>query len=486
MESASAQANLTLPGGVAGARLTSADRLLFGLPAALVVGLVLRVLLIGSKSMWLDEAFSVYVAQASWSDWPRGTADAFHPPLYYYGILHYWSQLGRSDGFLRLPSALFGALAIPLTYLLGRSLSGKGVGLSSAWLVALSPLLVWYSQELRNYSLLVSLALLSSLAFVRLLIRPRVGWWLLYAAATVAAFYTHYFAVLLLPVQLALLLAVLVQRRVRGLGLGAAAAAWPAIVALYSPWLNSQAAAGFALLARRAASSAGARLAAATGVDLRTLAVAAIVAAAAGMALVVGGWLFVRNRGLWPALHRSRVVRAALLIGFILFLVLSVWPRAYSLKQVVVITVPFACVVVAWFWPLERRPSASLAFLLALSAVAALANVVAVPKVQWRDAVQHLSGVYRAGDAIWIVPGYDGLAFQYYNRGNLPLTEINPQDAVSDAVAIPNARVWLVYNTAPDPGQGLGPQVEGRLASALTQGEEWSGHRIRAVLYVPR
>ena len=97
--------------------------------------------------------------------------------------------------------------------------------------------------------MLVFLGLLSSLAFVRVLLRPQgpalVGWWLLYVIATSAALYTHYDALVLLPVQFGLLLVLLAQRRVSGLGVGAALAAWPMIVVVYWPWLSSPAAQNF-------------------------------------------------------------------------------------------------------------------------------------------------------------------------------------------------------------------------------------------------
>jgi uncharacterized membrane protein len=75
---------------------------------------------------------------------------------------------------------------------------------TAAGLTAFSPLLIWYSQELRDYALLAALGLLATIAAVKLLLRPAVGWWLLLIGAMTAAVQVHYGAVLLAPLQILL------------------------------------------------------------------------------------------------------------------------------------------------------------------------------------------------------------------------------------------------------------------------------------------
>ena len=64
---------------------------------------------------------------------------------------------------LRLPSLLLSALAVPLTFLLGRMLAGPGTGLLGAALVALSPAFLVYGRTGTVVGLSVSLALLTAL-----------------------------------------------------------------------------------------------------------------------------------------------------------------------------------------------------------------------------------------------------------------------------------------------------------------------------------
>lgn len=455
---------------------------------ALVAGVLLRVLMIGSKSLWLDEALSVRVTNAGLPTLLAGQSEGWHPPLYF-AFLHFWIQLGQAEGMLRLSSALFGALSIPLIYPLARSLGGVGVALSAAWLVALSPLLVWYSQELRSYSLLVALVVLSSLALVRLLLRPQVGWWALYVAATAAAFYTHYNAILMLPAQVALGLVLLSQRRLRSDALVWLTLAWPLIIVLYWPWLSSPPARSFFAVAARRSAEYGALLARSVGMSTQIATAILAIGGCLVAAVVLAIWIIVWRRELWPALYRSRVVRITLFAAFVLLLVLSVFPRGYSIKRlVVVIYLPLLCTGVAWFWPLQRPLSKPLAILLALSLVASVVNVALIPKDNWRETVQYLTSNYQPGDAIWLAPGYEEIPFEYYNRGRLPVTEIDSPaiDEILEPVVAQQGRVWFVYHEVDvqevDPGREVQTRLEARLRRAL----ELSRHRISIVLYVPR
>jgi mannosyltransferase len=70
-------------------------------------------------------------------------------PLYFV-LLHFWSQIfGESETSVRFLSALIGLMTVVATYGLC-SLVGNGrTGLGAAFLVAVSPVLLWYSQETR-------------------------------------------------------------------------------------------------------------------------------------------------------------------------------------------------------------------------------------------------------------------------------------------------------------------------------------------------
>ncbi len=117
------------------------------------------------------------------------------PPLYY-ALAWLWTQLtGTGEVGLRSLSALAGVATVPVAYLLGAELRGRRAGLTAAALVAVNPMLLWYSQEARGYALLVLLTALAALYFFRALrgtSRRDLALWGVFSALALA---THYFAI---------------------------------------------------------------------------------------------------------------------------------------------------------------------------------------------------------------------------------------------------------------------------------------------------
>jgi hypothetical protein len=139
-----------------------------------LIGGFLRVLLLSHKGMWLDETFSVWLANHSVADMLQWIARIDqHPPLYYL-LLHYWiARNGDTPYYVRLLSALFGTVTIPIIYLIGKRISGTVVGLAAAVFLALSPFNIYFAQETRMYTFLMFNAAVAIYALVRLLTDSR-------------------------------------------------------------------------------------------------------------------------------------------------------------------------------------------------------------------------------------------------------------------------------------------------------------------------
>jgi mannosyltransferase len=166
---------------------------------ALALGIRLSTLSL--QSLWLDEAYTDHLVHlgfgAMLSEIPKSEST---PPLYYILTWGWTHVFGSSEFALRTVSAVAGAATVPVVYALGIRLSGIRAGLIAGLLVAVSPLMVWYSQEARSYSLA---ALLASVSLLCLIVyvdsrRPRLlGAWVLAAALGLC---THYFvAFVILP-----------------------------------------------------------------------------------------------------------------------------------------------------------------------------------------------------------------------------------------------------------------------------------------------
>jgi mannosyltransferase len=117
------------------------------------------------------------------------------PPLYY-ALAWIWTQVtGTGEFGLRSLSAVAGVATVPVVYLVGLELRGRRTGLMAAALVAVNPMLLWYSQEARAYALFALLTALSLLYFVRALAAGRRRDFVAWGLASALALATHYFAV---------------------------------------------------------------------------------------------------------------------------------------------------------------------------------------------------------------------------------------------------------------------------------------------------
>jgi len=150
------------------------------------------------------------------------------PPLYY-ALAWIWTQFaGTGEWGLRSLSAAAGVATIPVAYFIGRELRGARAGVVAAALVAVNPMLLWYSQEARAYALLGLFCALSLLYCVRAMRAERPDEkrdFVLWGVFSALAMATHYFAVFPLLAETVLLARRRGRAIYRGLWIVALAAA---------------------------------------------------------------------------------------------------------------------------------------------------------------------------------------------------------------------------------------------------------------------
>jgi 4-amino-4-deoxy-L-arabinose transferase-like glycosyltransferase len=182
------------------ARTRPGSREAWLLGGLILLAAALRFATLGVQSLDADEGFTAEIARKSFGAAMSQIPHTESTPPLYYALVWLWTKLfGTTEWGLRSLSALAGTALVPVVYAIGTALKSRRTGLIAAAFVAVSPLLVWYSQEARAYSLYV---LLAAVAFL-FLVRGRAGWWALASAAALA---THYFAaVVVVPMALWLL-----------------------------------------------------------------------------------------------------------------------------------------------------------------------------------------------------------------------------------------------------------------------------------------
>ncbi len=217
----------------------------WALLAVLLLAFGLRIYRLGGESLWYDETVSVHLAGKSLPDLVAHTAGDIHPPGYYL-LLHASMRLaGSSDFAVAFLSLFLGIVLVALAYWLGSQVFGSRGGLLAAFLVAISPYNIWYSQEVRMYTVGAVLGMGLLGAVIALVTEPAsrrfvtYGRLAIYALCGALGLWTlYYFAFLLVAVNLMVGLWWLAARRRVGWGwLGRWVLAQVAVLLLYVPWL---------------------------------------------------------------------------------------------------------------------------------------------------------------------------------------------------------------------------------------------------------
>src|SRR5215208_6358837 len=170
----------------------------------LAIGLSLRLYRIGAKPFWVDELGVAFAAMmptlGDALKFAHGHVMAM--PLDYV-IAWLMTRVSSSEDWLRLPEAVWGTLSLAAGYLLYRQLVEERVALVATFLLAISPALIEYSQELRFYAPLVFFYTLSTAVGLKASRSGKAVDWLLFILICLTGIFFHIYAALaLIPVSL--------------------------------------------------------------------------------------------------------------------------------------------------------------------------------------------------------------------------------------------------------------------------------------------
>jgi len=413
--------------------------------AILLAAFALRMFCFGVSSLWYDETVSVYLAQQDLIELTRHTAGDIHPPFYYY-LLHFWGALaGWSEFAMAFASLCFGILLIALVYRVTREWFNPRVALLAALFVAVSPFNLWYSQEVRMYTLGAVLGLASVYWFARVLAltadrRPltailRSSDFIAYAIVSALGLYTLYYFAFLLVFENLIAITRIVQDskseiRNRKSKIGVWVFSQLAILALYLPW---------AFIALRQATDPPVPpwrsftelpqvlfesfSALAFGQSLEpafALPALIVIAAVIAIALKAGG-------------ERSTVGGLFLLgytfVPLAIIYALSLWKPLYHVRYVFVFSPAFYLLLALGLEQIRNSQFATrnLRFTFFVLLFASYLSLCAFSSYQFwfnpkyakddlRGAVNYIAERWRPGDAILINAGYTHTAFEIYYK----------------------------------------------------------------------
>jgi uncharacterized membrane protein len=211
----------------------------FYLSVIVLIASAIRLFRLDFQSLWYDELHSIIPTNpiydiASIIEYCKQD----QPPTFFL-LLHAWFKIVPYNEFWgRLFVALIGVLGIIAIFFLGKEIHSKTVGLFASGLTAINWFHIYFSQELRFYTLLFLLTTLSFLFFIRCYKKVSLPNYFFYSITTILLLYTHYYALVVLASHFVIFLILILffGRREKNFIIFSLVSGI-LIVAAFSPWL---------------------------------------------------------------------------------------------------------------------------------------------------------------------------------------------------------------------------------------------------------
>ena len=172
----------------------SRQSFLVGLALLTLAGVGLRLFRLADQSFWIDEVSAVMTAQGPVKGIYERSALASNSLPTYFLLLKPFVGTSRVnlEFQARLLSAIAGALAVPVfvgvVFFWRRQ---RGNALLAGAFLAINPLHLWYSQEVRGYAVMLLFGLLTLLCFELARQKRQTIWWILYLLAALMTIALH-------------------------------------------------------------------------------------------------------------------------------------------------------------------------------------------------------------------------------------------------------------------------------------------------------
>lgn len=170
--------------------------------------LFIRLLNIDKETgLWFDEMVTYLFASKSFPiDIIKSLSETdFHMTLHSLFVNLWINFFGSNDIILRLSSVLWGILTIPAFFYLGKTYKSEELGYLLAIIGTLSPVMIYYSQEVRFYSMLLFFATLSVIFFLKILEKNNNKELILFHIANLIILYTYTMGIIFVSIEILIL-----------------------------------------------------------------------------------------------------------------------------------------------------------------------------------------------------------------------------------------------------------------------------------------
>jgi len=201
---------------------------------AILAGLVIRFQGMGVHSLWVDEILTLLNSHIDEGLEANSLFHNLQGPMVSL-LMHFWGKVVSTDALLRLPFAIVGALTVVATYRLARLIMDAWRSLHTVLFVSLSPLLIWYSHEIRGYAFVLLFTVLMTYYLIKWLEHPTRRSLTLYGICFLAALLSNLTAAFVGAAHFMYLIAS--PRRIRLLGRWVVAVL--IVMLLFAPWIRT-------------------------------------------------------------------------------------------------------------------------------------------------------------------------------------------------------------------------------------------------------
>lgn len=389
-----------------------------------LLGIIIRQIGL-DRGIWMDEMASIFIAESEY--FLEALRMNNYPPSYFF-LLRLWSSISSNEVHLRQLSVIFGVLSIIVTMVWIHHYS-KTASLLAGFLIASSPFLIQYSQEIQVYPLLVLSSACALLITTQ--IKSKGFHWIRYFLLTIIlsiAVTTHMAGSMLLGGIAIYLLPDLINKKdVKHWLFAVASMIIPALVFLFSYWyFASRGIEGewwmpqlsIGLMVRHFLTLSGlnylVELRHVIGniswwlANLYFIGLIFLLAVLAGAIFIFGNW-----RKSWQLLSIAAVIWLQIILVSILFL-----PIFYSriLITGLIPLIGFISVQVTTIQikPIRQFALLSLVVVFISSSTLWLITDANEPHEAWNQAGEHMESVYQEGDFVAIFPHYVEDSLRYY------------------------------------------------------------------------
>jgi len=166
------------------------------------ISIGLRLYHLNYQSLWIDEIASMNGSEPDLSIQAIIAYCKGDQPPAFFLLLHGWLKMTVfNDYAARLLPTIIGVAGVIAMFFLGREVRNTKVGLIASFLTSINYISIYFSQDVRFYTLVILASALSYLFFIRAVKTVAIINFIFYTLSTVVLLYTHYYGLVVFASQ---------------------------------------------------------------------------------------------------------------------------------------------------------------------------------------------------------------------------------------------------------------------------------------------